>query len=158
MRVLDGPAHDAEQLQALVAGQASAVAILVDGDTLDIFHHQVGQAPVRRAAVEEPNDVGMIERCQGLPLVPKPAYHVFAGQVRQHDFDCDSLTVLVVGSNGSVDRRHATLSHFVQHLVGAQPSSHQLLPVWLWRLMFVEGFCALVRGEERLHFRAQGFI
>ena len=158
MRVLDGPAHDPEQLQALVAGQAATVAILVNRDPVDVLHHQVGQAPVGCAAVEEPNDVGMIERCQGLPLVPKPAYHVFAGQVRQHDFDCDSLTVLVVGSNGSIDGRHATLSHLMQYLVGAQPSSHQLLPVWLWRLMFVESFCALVRGEERLHLRTQGII
>src|SRR5438445_13512571 len=93
-----------------------------------------------------------------IPLVPSTAYLVFAGHQRQQDFECYYHTVFVVCSNGSIDRRHATLSHFVQHLVGAQPSSHQLLPVWLWRLMFVEGFCALIRGEERLHFRAQGFI
>ena len=70
MRVLHGGAHLAEQTQPLarcrgVAGRSTSVI----GDALDVLHDEVRQASVGdHAAVEQPRDVGVVQRREDLPL------------------------------------------------------------------------------------------
>ena len=44
------------------------IAVLVDRLTLDVLHHEVGQAVVRRAPVEQAGDVGVLEPREDLAL------------------------------------------------------------------------------------------
>jgi hypothetical protein len=65
---LDGLAHLAEQDEAPSDRQAVLVAVAVDRDTLDVLHHEVRQAVVGGAAVEQPRDVRVVDGGQDLAL------------------------------------------------------------------------------------------
>src|SRR4029434_8117144 len=61
-----------EHAQAIFNGHLLRVAILVDGQTLDILHDNVRVAIGSLAAIKQSSDVGVIEGCQDLSLLAKP--------------------------------------------------------------------------------------
>ena len=65
MRVGDRGADLAEELQPLGDVERSAVAVLVDRLPFDVLHHEVRQAVLGRAAVEQARDVRVIEARRG---------------------------------------------------------------------------------------------
>src|SRR3990170_217959 len=68
VRVLDGLTQRNEQPQSLLRAQLVLVAVLGDGDTLDVFHREVRPARFRRSRIENTGDVRVIQHRQGLPL------------------------------------------------------------------------------------------
>ena len=72
MRVMNGRANGAENLQAHIDGELVAVAIVSDGQAVDELHHEVGETVSGGTPVKDFCDIGMIEAGQDLPLVLKP--------------------------------------------------------------------------------------
>ena len=68
MGVLDSGADAAEQLQPLPGRQAVAVAVLGDGEPLDVLHDEIGPPLRCGVGVEDPRHVGMVHQGQRLAL------------------------------------------------------------------------------------------
>ncbi|HNB81428.1 MAG TPA: CoA transferase subunit A [Chitinophagaceae bacterium] len=68
VRVLDGLANLDEQPQPRFGVELVGVAVIGDALALDQFHHEVGAACVRCAAVEHAGDVRMVHQRQRLAL------------------------------------------------------------------------------------------
>ena len=104
VRVGHGCADFAEQIEPLLVCELMAVAIGRKRLALDVFHDEVGQAVVGRAAIDQPRDVRMIELRQNLALVAEAAQDVVRIEPALDELDRDFLPVLVVG-HGPRDRR-----------------------------------------------------
>ena len=76
--ILHGIAHFAEQMQAFVDGEFVLVAILIDRAAFHIVHHQEGQPFGRAAAIEQLDNVGMVQASQRLTLVAETVQEVTA--------------------------------------------------------------------------------
>src|SRR2546421_910026 len=61
MREFDGLADFEEESQPLSHGKFLLAHVACDRNTIDVFHHKVGQAIISRSGVEQPSDVRMIE-------------------------------------------------------------------------------------------------
>jgi hypothetical protein len=66
--VLYSLAHLDEQIQPISNRQFLAIAVLGDGKTIHVLHHEVGLTRWRRAGVEDLRDRRMIHDGEGLPL------------------------------------------------------------------------------------------
>jgi hypothetical protein len=60
MGVLDGFADGEEELEALAGVEAAIIAILRDGDAVDVLHDEERTAIAGDIGVEDTGDVGMI--------------------------------------------------------------------------------------------------
>jgi hypothetical protein len=56
VRILDGLAHGAEQMQPLFRSELVDPAIIVDPNAIHILHHQIRQAVVGDSAVQKTRD------------------------------------------------------------------------------------------------------
>ena len=116
--VLDRRADLAEEAQALVDREAAAVAVLDQRLALDVLHDEVGLAAIRRAAVEEARDVGMLEGGRDLALAAKSLAREVARHAGPDELDRHLLLELVVGAPGKVDHPHAAVAELGDQLVG----------------------------------------
>ena len=82
------------------------VRVAVGGDRLafDVLHHEVRQAVVGRAAVDQARDVRMIELRQDLPFGAEAPQNVIRIEAAPDEFERDLLAVFVVGPGGEIDR------------------------------------------------------
>ena len=65
MGVVDPPAHIRKELQPFPGGQFFAIAEVIDRQTLDEFHHEIGPAGLRLPGVEHFGDVGVVHHISG---------------------------------------------------------------------------------------------
>ncbi len=107
------------------------VAILIDRQAFDQLHHKVGHAFFRRAAIEQPSDVWMIEAGQDLPLVLETIDDEIRVPARSEQLDGDLLLVLVVRADGSVDLTHAANADLPRDLIGADTLAEELFRLGL---------------------------
>ena len=116
--VLDGLADRHEERQALGDAQAGVVAVLRDGDALDVVHDDEGPAALGLAAVEHLGDVGVVHQSQGLALHLEarqdgPRVHPRLDELHGH-LAADRLDLL-----GRPDRAHAPFADCLEQLVAA---------------------------------------
>ena len=69
MGVLHRRAHLEKEREAGVDRQAVDVAVSIDGQAIDVLHHEIRCAVVRGPAIDQSRDVGVIEVREDLPLV-----------------------------------------------------------------------------------------
>ena len=79
----------AEQLQDFAQRRLAFRQVTVDGDAVDVFHHQEGPAIRGGSAVQEPRDVGVFQAGQDLALLAQATHHI--GVAGLHDFNGDQL-------------------------------------------------------------------
>ena len=84
-----------------------AVTVLIDRSTRDIIHDQVGQTLFRGAAIQQLNDVRMVQLGEGLSLIAEAAQQVIAVQLRQQNLDGHLLLILFIGSGSQINGGHA---------------------------------------------------
>ena len=121
VRVLHGAADLPEEREAAVDRQAPVVAPLDERLPLHVLQDEVGLARLRRPAVEQARDVGVIERRRDLALAPEPPQRVLARRARTHELDGDLLLELVVRAAGQVHHPHPAVAELREELVGADP-------------------------------------
>src|ERR1700674_2717871 len=114
-----------EEFQPVGSREFVSVAIFINGMAFDQLHHKVGHALFRRAAIEQPSDIGMIEAGEDLPLILETIDNEIRVLTRADQLDCDLLLVLVVCAEGSVDLTHAANADLPHDLVGADTSAEE---------------------------------
>src|SRR5947207_11079201 len=104
--VLHCPAHPAKQVQPLFDRQFVSVAVVVNRLSFDVIHYQVGKTLFGGAAVEQFDDVGMVECGQRLALTAEAAASRLFSQDGMVELDGDAFVILIVGSDRPVDGSH----------------------------------------------------
>ena len=99
---------------------------------VDQLHHQVRQAIVGRAAIEQADDAAVIERGEQLALVAQPGDQQRRCRDRPQDLDRDIADVLGVIARGAVDGAHPALADHRYKPVRSDPRAdvavdHRLL-------------------------------
>jgi len=85
-------------------------AILIDGNTINILHHQIGQS-VADSAIQQARDVGMVQIGQNLPLGAEAQQH--STRLRKsgmHQLDRNLLLVHIVGTGRQINSAHPALT------------------------------------------------
>jgi hypothetical protein len=125
MGVLNSGADVAEQFEALADIEFSLVTPAVNRLAIDQLHDKVRQPLFGTAAVEEPRNIGMIERCQDLALAAKPLQDFTAVLFGVNDFDGHLLAICAIGALRQVDGAHASAPDLPDQFVPAQlPALH----------------------------------
>ena len=106
MRIVDGGADREKQAQAGLDPQLVLCGIGRDPGTIDVLHDDVGETMVRRAAIEQSADVGMLEPRERLSLATEAREDELGIHPRSHQFDRDLGAILVVISFCKKDRAH----------------------------------------------------
>src|SRR5205814_4417045 len=75
--------------------QLMALAVKVNGNAVDIFHHNVWKSQPGRTAIQQSRNSGMLEVCKDLALGSKPLQGGLAQQNRPHQLDRDLLSKLI---------------------------------------------------------------
>ena len=123
MRVLHGRAHLEKQLQPLSGRKAVVVTIRIDPYALDQLHHQVGNAVVSGAAIQQTGDVGMIERGENLALSAEAFQNKRGIEAAAHQFHGDFLGVLAIRPGGAVHLTHAAMADRLSDLIDANAAA-----------------------------------
>ena len=118
VRVLNGRADLAEQLQPVANRELPTPAMLQQRLALDVLHDEIGLARLRRPSVEQPRDVRMIERRRDLPLSAESPQGLLAGHPGLNQLDGDALLELVVGAAREINRPHSAVAELGQQFVG----------------------------------------
>ena len=134
--VLHGLADRHEERETLGDAQAGVVAILGEGDALDVLHDEERPAALGRAAVEHLGDVRVVHQGQGLPLrlEPRqdgPRVHPRLDELQRHDSP-NRLRLL-----GLPDRAHPPCANLLEQPVAAgdhgadaaRPREHRRGPI-----------------------------
>jgi hypothetical protein len=87
VRVLNGTAHSEEQLQSFTDCHPLAIAVLRDGNALDILHYEVRSAFGRSARVEDSRDIRVVHHRQRLPLVGEAGEYLVRVHPEFDDFE-----------------------------------------------------------------------
>src|SRR4051812_29148014 len=117
VRVLNRRAHRAEQFKSSGGGESLSVAKFIDGLAFDVFHYEVREATLCRAAIEQTSDVWMIEAGQYLPFVAEAGEH----QIRIHPtpdyFDSNLFLILIIIARRQVNSTHPSPTNFAIDLI-----------------------------------------
>src|SRR6266852_6463008 len=108
-----------EEFQPLGNGKLVGVTIFVNWQAFNQLHHKVRHTIFRRAAIEQPSDVWMIETGEYLPLVLETIDDEIRVLTGADQLYGDLLLVLVVCAKGSVDFTHAASADLPHDLIGA---------------------------------------
>ena len=100
--LLEGAQHD-------IRRRGLFPAPLVERESVDPVHHEIGPAVFGDAAVEQPRDAGMIEPRQGLAFEREQSGQVVALGADQ--LDRDAHLEGAVGALGAIDLAHAAGAH-----------------------------------------------
>ena len=117
VRVLDRVADRLEQLQPVADGSLPLVAVRRDGDAVDQLHHEVRQAGLGAARVQDGGDVPVVHQRQGLTF----RLEALQDQLRVHarlDHLEGHMAPHGLGLLRHPDRSHAALAELLEQLVG----------------------------------------
>ncbi len=119
VRVTHRRANLQEELHALTHRELACLAVAIDGLADDQLHHHVGRSGLRRASIEQPCDIAMVERGENLPLGPETLLGQAAAHVRAHELDGDLGVVVIV---------IAHCPEHVSHAAGAEDADDPVRP------------------------------
>ena len=94
-------------------------AIVGDLSAVDVLHHDVGQAVLGSAAVEQTGDVGMLQPGQRLPFAAEAVEDQIGVHAAAHQLDRDLGLILIVVAFGEIDGAHAAAAEFAHQPVWA---------------------------------------
>jgi len=150
--VLDAIADADEELEAFADGEFVEIAVIGDGDTVDLFDHEVWTALWCGARVEDFGDGGMLHQGEGLPFGLETG-NDFASV--HADFDELHGDTAIDGHLllRAPDLAHAAFADEVQHLVAAHSATFEDSPGGTDASsgLFDEAVDATVRGDELFH-------
>src|SRR4051812_36841496 len=86
-----------------------------------VLHHEVRQAIVRRACVQQTRDIGMIEPGQDVSLRGKTAQNFLGIGAAFQDLDRHFLLELSIGARCQVNRSHSAPAKLPHYYVSSYP-------------------------------------
>src|SRR5436305_12910264 len=84
---------------------------------VDILHYEVRNAVIRRAAVDETGDIGMLESGENAAFVDEPVDDGMGIQAAPYQLHRDLLVKFAVRPLGQVDRAHAALAKLADNTI-----------------------------------------
>ena len=129
VRVVNRSADGQKQFKPASNGERMDFAVGIDGRSLDQLHHEIGNAVVGGAAIEQARDVGMIETGKDLPFMAK----AFKNELREsnsatHQLDRNFPVKFAISANRAIDLAHATVADFLEDVVGTNTPAGALSP------------------------------
>ena len=120
--VLDRLANLGEEVESVFGRELVFVAILIDRNAFDQFHHEVGSTGVSGSGVEDFGDVGMVHHRERLAFGLKAGDDVFGVHPEFDDFEGDVSAdgFLLFGHE---DRPHAALRDKLKDLISTDDGS-----------------------------------
>ncbi len=115
-------------------------------DAVDVFHHEVGQAIVGRAAVEQSRDVRVLQAREDFALRAETAQDFIGIGPALEQFDRNRLAKFRVRARGQPDRAHPAAAELAKQAVGADAPPF-VLPQ---RRISADEAAAISPGIERL--------
>src|SRR5580693_1438945 len=97
-----------EHLKAVIHAQSVQVAVIINRAAFHVVHYEEGQSFGGTSAIEELDNIGMIEAGKSLALVAETVQEVMAVQTRLYQLDCHQLAVFVIGPRRKKNGRHTT--------------------------------------------------
>jgi hypothetical protein len=107
VRVLHGLTDVDEQLEALLDGEVTGVAVRVDRLTLDELHREVRQPVSGQSSVDEMRDAWMLEQRQDAPFLDKASQYCLTRPDVPHELECHALLEFCALSFGEIHDAHA---------------------------------------------------
>lgn len=104
MRVRDSVADAQKELQ--LATECDSIRVGVNRDTLYILHHKIRFAILCMPSVKDPNNGGVIERCQELPFPQETVVPRGMVRVSPQELDRDLLLNFAIRAFAQVDSAH----------------------------------------------------
>ena len=119
VRMAQGVAYRKHQAAAVLDRVAAGIAVFRDRETLDVFHHEIGQTVGSGSAIEQSRDIGMFETRQNLSLLAEAAKDFFQIGAAADDLDGDEFVELLVHPAGQENLAHAAAAQLPLDPVGA---------------------------------------
>src|SRR5690606_2955629 len=117
VRELNGLADGDEEPQPIVHAEFSPLAVVGDGDTVDVLHHQEGAAIVRHPSVQQSGDARVGKAGEDLALGAEAALQFAAQPSALHELYGDVLSIRLV-ARGKVDLSHPAAADAAPQGVG----------------------------------------
>src|ERR1017187_3853617 len=117
-------AHLEEQAAAILDGNASVAAPVVDAETLHIIHHQERASFRRGAAIDQTRDVRMVQARQNLAFMPEPEEQFRRVHTGSDELEGGLLLKLGVVADRQVDDAHAAAADLTAHPPGTKPRAY----------------------------------
>jgi hypothetical protein len=124
VRVMHCGTNDLKQLQPGHDVETIRVAEGVDGDTIDVFHDNVGRSIRQGAAVHEVRDVWMIQLRQDLALNFEPRVDPAGGRAAVHHFNGYLLLEFGIRALGKENLAHTADTQGAQYAIVSYAVSH----------------------------------
>ena len=118
VRVLDRRAHLTEQADALGQRQAALHAVGGDGRPLGQLHHEVA-LPAVHTAVQEPDDVRVLETLENLTLLDEAALGLRHEDPVARHLQGHLALQLAIGTRGPIHLAHAAAANLFQEPIRA---------------------------------------
>ena len=132
MRMLKGVTDGNEEFQALAGGEPILVAVLGDGDAVDVLHHEKGPPVIAGSGVKNVGDIGVVHQRQRLTFALEARQHLPAIHAQLDDFQCN-LAANRVRLLGQVDRAHTPFADLAQKLIASEVVALDPGLAWLAR-------------------------
>ena len=160
VRILHGSADALKEPEPIVERNRAAFAVARDRHAIDELHHEEGLARVCEPAVEERDDVRVVQRGEDLPLGSKPPQRVVVSHRQVDQLHCRALREPSARPHAGVHRPHASLADPIGERESANRQAEESI---LGRVgperRGTGGFEKLADGvggfEQGLHFGAQ---
>jgi hypothetical protein len=118
VRVLHRGGDKREEIEPLRHRRAMFLAPSGDREPLDVLHREERASVVRRAAIQEPRDVGMLEPGEDLPLAEEAGHGLIRVEAAFQELDRDGLLELTVDARGEIDTPHAAATDLRVEAIG----------------------------------------
>src|SRR5215469_7671257 len=121
------------------------VAVVINWCTFHIIHHKKRRAFRRAAAVEQLDNIGMVQVREGLPLFAESAEKFTAIEPLMHQLNGHLFLVLIVRACRQKNCSHTALPNTPHHLVSSKATpGHRLF------LFCLERGCEKCGGRSRI--------
>jgi hypothetical protein len=159
--VLDSSTNVAKKTQPMRNVQLMLIAVTVNGNPFNQFHHEIRGSFIRRATIHQPRDVGMVKTGQNLSLVAEAFEQGHCIPAATYYLDRHLFRVLTVCPDGAIHLSHPTTPKFRDDVVRSEATAQSARPlcpnIKCGNFQeFVSGF--LMRNKEGLDFNSKIFI
>ncbi len=127
VRVSDGLANLAEEVEPLVDPEPVSVAVGVDRLAVHVLHDRIGDTLGGRAAVEEACHAGMLQARQDPSLVAEAPAHLLVVEGAGKQLDGNALVEVRVLTDAEVHDAHAAAAELLREPIGPDPRSQGLV-------------------------------
>ncbi len=124
VRVRDGGTHLFHQMEARRQIEPVRADVIRDRHARNVLHHEVRLTVGCHPAVEQSDDVGMLEKGENLTLGAEAPRRIAISHRRARDFDGDAMREESVAAFGEIDVAHPALTDALDQAIRTDPGAN----------------------------------